>query len=142
MNLVAIAELLPGICKVWRWVSRRKPKALPFLIVEDNPDDAETLRLVLRKRGIECEIATSGEMARGLVKHSRYPLILLDMRLPEMSGEALVRCFSADLPSAGIVVVCGEPSDLATMPASRFICLIRKPATLEAIEEMLSRIKI
>lgn len=142
MSLTPFLELWPVLCKVVRWVTKRKPHTITALIVEDDLNDAELLSLVLKKRGMETEIATSGDVAAGLVRHTFYPVVFLDMRLSGMSGEALLRVLSRDSPNASVVVVCGEPSDLAKIPASRFVSVIRKPATGDAIDEMLAKMKL
>src|SRR5690349_10245933 len=137
MSIDTLFDLWPVVCKVLRWLTRRKPKAVNVLIVDDDPNDAELLQVTLRKRGWTAEIASSGEVAAGLVRHTFYPIIFVDMRLPGLSGEALLRILSRDSPNASAVVVCGETSDLADIPPSRFISVIRKPVTLDAVEEMM-----
>jgi DNA-binding NtrC family response regulator len=112
------------------------------LIVEDNPADADLLQTKLRKAGWESEIVASGHAAAGLVKHVRYPIVFVDMRLPGMPGQALLRILSRDAPSTNIVIVCGEPSDLVDVPSGMFLSFIKKPAELEALEEMMKRLKI
>ena len=142
MNLAFLWKALPWVCKAARYVTRHKPEPPTFLIVEDDPNDSEVLQIVLRKRGIKSEVATSAEAAAGLVRHTFYPVVFVDMRLPTMSGTALLRILSRDIPNTNAVVVCGEPYDLKDLPASRFISVIRKPATLDAIEEMLQKLKL
>jgi len=142
MNWDLIWKLFTWTCKAIRWLTFRKPKRGVFLIVEDNPNDAEILQYRVQKRGWECEIATCGEAAAGLVKHTHYPIAFIDMRLPGMSGAALVRLLSREAPDTNIVVVCGEPRDLENIPDGQFVCVMRKPPTLEAIEDMLNKLKL
>jgi CheY-like chemotaxis protein len=142
MNLLPLLDLWPTICRVTRWLTRRKPKPITLLIVEDDPLDAEHLQIQLKKRGYESEIATSAETAAGMVRHTFYPVIFVDLRLPTMSGQALLRILSRDAPNANAIVVCGEARDLEDLPPSRFVSVIRKPVTLDAIEEMIVKLKI
>ncbi len=142
MNWEIIWKLFAAACQFLRWLTRRKPKRGVFLIVEDSPNDAEILKYRIKKRGWECEVATSGEAAAGMVKHTFYPVCFIDMRLPGMPGEALVRLLSREAPNTNIVVVCGEPRDLELIPDGQFVCVMRKPPTLEAIEDMLNKLKL
>ena len=142
MNLDVVWKLIAVLCKALRWMTKLTPKRGVFLIVEDDPNDAYLLKRVLSKRGWESEVAPSGEVAAGLVKHQKYSGCFIDMRLPNMSGAALLRVLSNDAPNAQIVIVCGDARDLEMIPSSQFICVIKKPADLEAIEDMLKRLKL
>ena len=142
MNWETLWKLFSWVCQVLRWVTRRKPRKGVFLVVEDDPRDAEIIELRLKKRGWRCEIATSGEVAAGLVKHTFYPVAFVDLRLPGMPGQALLRILSRDTPNTHLVVVCGEPNDLDKLPDGQFVCLMRKPPSLEAIEDMLNKLKL
>jgi DNA-binding response OmpR family regulator len=142
MNAEILWKILPGLCKLFRWFTGRKPTRGTVLIVEDDPLDAELLQIKLRKKGWASEIVSSGIAAEGLVKRVRYSIVFVDMRLPGMSGKALLRILSRDAPNTNVVIVCGEPSDLADVPAGMFLCFIRKPAELEAIEDMMKRLRI
>lgn len=110
--------------------------------MEDNQDDSDYLRSRLKRKGWDCEIASSGEVAQGLVKHQYYPICFVDMRLPGMSGQALVRLLSRDTPRTSVVIVCGEAADVVGVPEGIFVGLIKKPATLEAIEDMLVKLNV
>lgn len=142
MSIETIWKVLAALCNVFRWFNRRKPHRGVFLIVEDDAMDAAILQRLLKKRGWHSEVATSAETAAGLVAHTYYPAVFIDMRLPGMPGSALVRVLSDNHPETNIVIVCGEPADLAKIEPSQFVCLIRKPPTLEAIEDVLNKLKL
>ena len=65
----------------------------PILIVEDNPDIAESLRYNFRREGMRVEIAESGEKGLRLALNASSPpsLIVLDLMLPGMSGTDVCR---------------------------------------------------
>jgi two-component system, OmpR family, alkaline phosphatase synthesis response regulator PhoP len=69
--------------------------ARPILIIEDDPDIAETLRFNLEREGLTTLIASSGEqgLVAGLNKENPPVLIMLDLMLPGMSGMELCRRF-------------------------------------------------
>ena len=64
-----------------------------ILIIEDDPDIAESLRYNLDRAGMRTEIAESGEKGLRLALNQAPSLILLDLMLPGMSGTELCRRF-------------------------------------------------
>ncbi len=141
MNVELVWKILPGLCRIARWFTGRKPTRGTVLIVEDDPLDAELLQIKLRKTGWRSEVVRSGEAAAGVVKHVHYPIVFVDMRMPGMPGKALLRILSRDAPNTNVVIVCGEPGDLADVPTGMFLSFIKKPAELEAIEDMMKRLR-
>jgi two-component system, OmpR family, alkaline phosphatase synthesis response regulator PhoP len=69
--------------------------ARPILIIEDDPDIAESLRFNLEREGLSTVIAPSGEqgLVAGLSKENPPVLIMLDLMLPGMTGMDLCRRF-------------------------------------------------
>jgi two-component system, OmpR family, alkaline phosphatase synthesis response regulator PhoP len=64
-----------------------------ILIIEDDPDIAESVRYNLKREGLRAEIAESGEKGFQLARdpNSAPSLIVLDLMLPGMSGIELCR---------------------------------------------------
>ena len=65
-----------------------------ILIIEDDPDIAESLHYNLRREGWQAEVAESGEKGLRLALDARQSppaLIVLDLMLPGMSGTDLCR---------------------------------------------------
>ena len=73
----------------------RAPNALPartarrVLVVDDEPALRNALMLFLRSLGHQVDTAGSGAEALAAVTAARYDGILLDMRMPDMPGEAV-----------------------------------------------------
>ncbi len=65
----------------------------PILVIEDDPDIAESLKYNLERDGLSAVIATTGEQGLVDALDQRNPpaLILLDLMLPGMSGTDLCR---------------------------------------------------
>lgn len=61
------------------------------LIVEDDAEISELLRVMLRKIGISSVPAYSGTEAMLQLQNNTYDLILLDLMLPGIDGEALIQ---------------------------------------------------
>ncbi len=62
--------------------SRRKR----LLVVEDNPGEQLSIRALLGHEDIDIEVADSGAMALELIAEGSYDCVVLDLRLPDMSG--------------------------------------------------------
>jgi DNA-binding response OmpR family regulator len=69
--------------------------ARPVLIIEDDPDIAESLRYNLEREGLDAVVAPTGQDGLAHAFDPRNPpmLIILDLMLPGMSGSELCRRF-------------------------------------------------
>jgi CheY-like chemotaxis protein len=79
----------------------------PILVVEDDEDLQQLLRLVLEGNGYAVETASNGEEALAFLERRRPGLILLDMRMPVMNGwefAAALRERESDQPPPILVV--------------------------------------
>ena len=65
----------------------------PALIIEDDPDIAESVRYNLETAGFSARVASSGEQGFTLAMDTQNPpaLIVLDLMLPGMNGMELCR---------------------------------------------------
>ena len=61
-----------------------------ILIVEDEQNIAEMVRMFLTKNGFSCQIAKDGTMAADMVENEIYDLALLDVMLPGIDGFELI----------------------------------------------------
>ncbi len=79
-------------------VDQKEAKALKgrVLLAEDGPDNQRLISFVLRKAGLEVDIANNGEEAIKAIEACRgsdnpYRLILMDMQMPIMDGYTATR---------------------------------------------------
>jgi DNA-binding response OmpR family regulator len=65
----------------------------PILIIEDDPDIAESVRYNLEREGLTARVAETGEKGLAAALDARNPpaLVILDLMLPGMSGMELCR---------------------------------------------------
>ena len=63
---------------------------LNILVVEDEPAIVRALAPTLRAAGASVEIAWSGSQALEYLDHGRHDLVLCDLGLPDIEGEALI----------------------------------------------------
>jgi two-component system cell cycle response regulator DivK len=75
------------------------------LIVDDNEQNAKLARDVLRADGLETLTATTAAEAIALAREHLPDVILMDMRLPDMTGADAARTLAAGTRTATIPVV-------------------------------------
>ncbi len=77
------------------------------LLVEDDPDTIQLMRLVLRDLPLDISPACSGAEAIAVIEQSVPELIFLDINLPDMRGWEVLDRFKGDarLQAARIIVL-------------------------------------
>ncbi|MBD3422835.1 MAG: response regulator [Candidatus Latescibacteria bacterium] len=78
------------------------------LIIEDDREMCEELAEILKLEGYRVGQANDGIEGRRLFESGEYGLILLDLKLPGMSGSELLRYIKKN-SSAMVMVITGKP---------------------------------
>jgi serine phosphatase RsbU (regulator of sigma subunit) len=78
-----------------------------ILVVDDDEPLVRVMARTLRSRGFECDVALSGAEARQLFHAGDYPLVLLDVRLPDESGYGLLEELKSLRPDTAVVMISG-----------------------------------
>ena len=128
-----------------------------ILVVEDNPDHLELTVLTLKEHGVTAEIGVACDGAGALDflfgrgEHAardtrKQPqLILLDMRLPKLSGLDVLQSVRANPLTAMVPVVMltssSEASDIAASYRLGANGFVRKPVDFEAFSEKLNSLQ-
>jgi CheY-like chemotaxis protein len=116
-------------------------RRLRVLVIEDNPDAAETLCDLLALFGHEAELAKSGSAGLELARARRPDVALCDIGLPEMDGYAVARELRADPATAGIRLVAltgyGRQADRDEAVAAGFEVHLVKPVGPEVLRQLL-----
>ena len=112
-----------------------------ILVVDDNRDAAQALRLLLEGDGHEVRVAGDGLSGLAAAKEYRPDVALLDIGLPKMSGYELARrmCEEPSLESTLLVAVTGygQMHDRARASASGFHHHLVKPVEFSALQQLL-----
>jgi two-component system, response regulator PdtaR len=111
-----------------------------YLIVDDNRDFAENLAEILRDRGDEVAIATSGAEALALARAGRFDALLTDMRMPLMGGAELVHEVRRLDPGLAAMVITAHAGDDALEAARRegLLAVLPKPVPVGRLLELLA----
>ena len=124
------------------------PEAAPtgrsVLVVDDNRDAAETLAALLNMMGHRAPVANDGRQALRMLPSLMPDVVFLDLGMPGMSGYEVAMAIREDVRLAGIRLVAltgwGGEADRARTKAAGFDEHLTKPATVEAIDEVLRRV--
>jgi signal transduction histidine kinase/DNA-binding response OmpR family regulator len=118
------------------------PRSMRILIVEDNDDARETLRVMLEQDGHEVLTAATGEdgLDRAL---SRGPVVaLVDLGLPDLDGFEVARRLRAVPQGAAIHLVAisgyGQPMDRARTHSAGFDAHLVKPVEAAKLRSVLA----
>lgn len=103
-----------------------------ILIVDDDADTARLARHWLERDGHRTSTVMTGERALEALREQRFDMVLLDVRLPGMSGfEVLRRIRSEALTDAPVVfLTITDPDDI---PAELNARWLPKPFTQESL---------
>src|SRR5262245_61313203 len=117
-------------------------RPLRVLVVDDFPDAAATLRILLELWGHEVRVAWSGAEALALAPAFRPEVVLLDVQMPRMHGGETARRLRR-LPGLGrvwIVATSGTISQDEPLAGyeQEFDDYLPKPYNLERLEQMLA----
>lgn len=116
----------------------RKRKCL--LLVEDSIGDRVFIEDAWTELGWDCDVANTAEMGEGFIHLKKYPLVLVDMRLPRKQGwEFLIESINL-YPHSFYAALAGEPHDLADMPRGFSVYTITKPDEASKYVAMFKRL--
>ena len=84
-----------------------EPNALKCLVVDDEPRLRRVLVRLLEGQGFTCSEAGSGTEALEIMQREAVPLVISDLRMPQMDGEALLSEIATRWPDSAVIVVTG-----------------------------------
>jgi DNA-binding NtrC family response regulator len=83
---------------------------IKLLVVDDEVRFLNTLTKRLSLRDFDVTTASSGQEALELAQFQDFDLVLLDLRMPGMSGEEVLRLFKEQHPLTEVVILTGHGS--------------------------------
>ena len=109
-----------------------------MLIVDDESDIREFARNFFKKRQIEVSIASGGRQALDLIAKENPNLVLLDVRMEEMTGIEVLRELRKSNSTVKVIMVSGVEDEETIKEANALgvIGYIHKPFILEELEKI------
>jgi CheY-like chemotaxis protein len=121
----------------------RAPKQLRILVVEDNRDAADSLKLVLELYGYDVAVAYTGPAGVERAREWRPDVIVCDLGLPGLDGYGVARALRRDPATAGARMIAvtgyGGDEDRQKSREAGFDGHLTKPADPTALHDLLSR---
>jgi DNA-binding NtrC family response regulator len=112
------------------------------LIIDDEKRFATMLSKRLSLRGYACDVAYDGEEGLAMLDHSTFKVVLLDLRLPGMSGEDVLKCVKMKHPDLPVIILTGHGNQ-----KEREVCMglkahsfLNKPVDLSFLVELFETI--
>ena len=91
-------------------LTRLDGSPLRVLVVDDEPNIAELVRMALRYEGWEVDVAYNGTKAVSTAKANRPDAVVLDMMLPDIDGMETLRRLRGHLPDIPVVFLTARDS--------------------------------
>lgn len=120
------------------------PAESHVLLVDDDADILDALGTLLELNGVAVDRAPSAFSALGKLQAGPQPcLVLLDVRMPGMSGWDLWRWMQRDPTTAGIpvVLISGEEIDRNAARAEGVFEVLRKPVDASQVLALVARVR-
>lgn len=109
------------------------------LVCDDNQLNSRLVAVFLKKLGWQTRIVDSGAAALAALAEGRYALVLLDMRMPGMTGEEVCRRIREDQRHAALPVIAytahSTQEEKERILAAGFSGLLVKPTSFADLRE-------
>jgi len=115
------------------WPPAARLDGVRVLLVDDEPDANEVVRLLLARQGAEVRVAASAAQALDILERWRPDVLLLDIGMPGEDGYQLIARLRArddalaQIPAVALTAY-AAPEDRARMVAAGFAMHVAKPA--------------
>lgn len=111
-------------------------------MVDDEPQVAETLRMVLALGGHNVDLADSAERALELFQPAKYDLVISDYSLGKTNGLELARTIKARCATQAFILVTAYAESMATQKEllTDIDFMLGKPFALTQLNEALTSV--
>ncbi len=115
---------------------------MKIVIIEDDKDVASFLELAVQNLGYETAVSYDGKSGLSLIQETSPDLILLDLHLPGVNGDEILRLVRADdeLCSVPVIVLTGESYMLKSEIEVQANFTLVKPIDVRVLSQLISQI--
>ena len=118
-------------------------KHLNLMIIDDEQRYADMLAKRLALRGLICTVRYDGESALKTLDEERFPVVLLDLQLPDLYGTEVLQRLKERRPETVVLILTGHGTE-----KDRKVCMalgahafLNKPLSIDRLMDILADIR-
>ena len=117
------------------------PEAKTILVVDDDMELSDGLRVVLERQGYRVIQARDGQQGKQQIYQQRPDLVILDMMMPRMGGYPVLEHFKGKADAPPIIMITANEGSRHKAYAEFLgvVDYIRKPFAMERLMEAVER---
>jgi CheY-like chemotaxis protein len=122
-------------------MNKEKP-VWQILVVDDEPDVCETIKMVLEHDGHKIQTVNSGREALALLEHGKFDLVTTDFSMSGMKGDVLAALIKQRLPNQPVLMISanGAMANDSGNPLPGVDLVISKPFLLEDLRNAIAKV--
>lgn len=116
-------------------------KQFNILVIDDEEQMLDALRLNLEQTGYSVSTARTGEEGLALFEGNDYSLVVADLQLPDIEGLEVLRTIRDKSPSTEVIIISGYGSVAKAVEATKAgaFHFVEKPFEFEALKLLIDR---
>jgi DNA-binding NtrC family response regulator len=114
---------------------------IKILLIDDDQSIRETFAVILKNKGYHVDLAQTGYEAIQKSEQTNYNLALIDIRLPDMEGTAVLSKLKDRIPKTRKIMITGYPSlnNAVTALNQKADAYIIKPVDIDQLLETIKQ---
>ena len=116
---------------------------MDILLVEDDQFVRETLQILIRSFGYECDTAANGFDAVEKLKEKKFDVVVTDVSMPEMDGLELLAHIKSNHQFTDVIIITGytDKASYADVIKAGAVDFLKKPFEKEELYAKLNRVE-
>jgi len=114
-----------------------------ILIADDEQEALDVLSDFLTDVGHDITVVDDGEKAVEKIKTAQYDIVILDLKMPRISGEGVLEVIASDSPGTKVIITTGYSDGGQTearVQTPNVYAFIEKPIDLIKLDECIQKI--
>jgi two-component system, OmpR family, response regulator len=117
---------------------------MKVLLIDDNKDIADMVRLCLESQDIECKLIGDGRAGLQSIRENNFDVVLLDLAIPEFSGFDIFKALKDEglLESTNVLIFTASSvtdQEVQEMLSSGAKGVLRKPLSIDDLTDAVER---
>lgn len=117
---------------------------MKVLLIDDNKDIADMVRLCLESQDIECKLIGDGKAGLQSIRENNFDVILLDLAIPEFSGFDIFKALKDEglLETKNVLIFTASSvtdQEVQEMLSSGAKGVLRKPLSIDDLTDAVER---